>query len=142
MNCSELRRPQGLRCQWSPHAAFSVQVSSCMTAFLLVRSKIGLTPECKFFKVVRFKSRCSSASCSRSLARASHHQKALTTMLCASSLVVCDLGNKNWLLSGLFSALPLDLVVVFVFLLTVGGKSFLPPEAHKRYGDCMCLRRW
>ena len=33
-----------------------------------------------------------------------------------------------------FSALPLVLVVVIVILLTVVGKSFLPPEALKRYG--------
>ena len=65
-----------------------------------------------------------------------------TTMLCASSLVVSDLGGKGLLLSGLFSALPLILVVVFVILLRVVGKSFLLTEALKRYGDSMRLRRW
>ena len=65
-----------------------------------------------------------------------------TTMSCASSLVVSGLGGEGRLLSGLFSALPLVLVVVFVILLTVVGKSFLPPEALKRYGDCIRLRRW
>ena len=34
------------------------------------------------------------------------------------------------------------LVFAFKFVRTDVGKSFLPPEAHMRYGDCMRLRMW